>query len=43
MGRGIALQFKKQFPENYKEYVLACKKKEVQLGKMFIYQTKKHD
>ena len=24
MGRGIALQFKNSFPENYKSYVKAC-------------------
>ena len=37
MGRGIALQFKKAFPENYKAYKIACDRKEVQLGKMFVY------
>ncbi|MCK5717020.1 MAG: macro domain-containing protein [Thiomargarita sp.] len=37
MGRGIALQFKKAFPENYKVYAAACKRKEVQPGQMFIY------
>lgn len=26
MGRGIALQFKNAFPENFKAYVDACKK-----------------
>lgn len=25
MGKGIALQFKNQFPKNYKEYKEACK------------------
>ncbi len=37
MGRGIALQFKKAFPENYKAYKAACDKKEVNLGKVFTY------
>lgn len=37
MGRGIALQFKKAFPENFKAYAAACKRKEVQPGRMFIY------
>lgn len=37
MGRGIALQFKKAFPENFKAYTAACKRKEVQPGRMFIY------
>ena len=41
MGRGIALQFKKAFPENFKAYAAACKCKEVQPGRMFVYDT--HD
>jgi len=39
MGRGIALQFKNQFPENFKAYVRACKEEVVQPGRMFIYET----
>lgn len=39
MGRGIALQFKKQFPENFKVYANACKREEVQPGKMLVYST----
>ncbi|WP_446470174.1 type II toxin-antitoxin system antitoxin DNA ADP-ribosyl glycohydrolase DarG [Xenorhabdus stockiae] len=39
MGRGIALQFKNSWPNNFKAYVVACKKKEVQPGKMFIFET----
>ncbi|MEJ5284863.1 MAG: type II toxin-antitoxin system antitoxin DNA ADP-ribosyl glycohydrolase DarG [Brevinematia bacterium] len=34
MGKGIALQFKKTFPENYKKYVAACKNKEIDIGKL---------
>jgi len=37
MGRGIALQFRKAFPENFKAYVLACQAQQVQLGKMFVH------
>lgn len=37
MGRGIALQFKKAYPDNFKEYSKACKLKDVQIGKMFVY------
>ncbi len=40
MGRGIALQFKKAFPENFKVYKQACKKNEVQPGKMFVFETR---
>lgn len=39
MGRGIALQFKNAFPENFKEYAQACKQKEVTPGRMFVYET----
>ncbi len=37
MGRGIALQFRKAFPENFKAYEAGCKFHQVQPGKMFIY------
>jgi len=37
MGRGIALQFKKVFPENFKSYKAACNRKELQPGRMFIH------
>lgn len=36
MGRGIALQFRKAFPTNFKAYEAACKRGDVQLGKMFV-------
>jgi O-acetyl-ADP-ribose deacetylase (regulator of RNase III) len=36
MGKGIALQFKEAFPLNYKVYVAACKRKEVQPGKLLV-------
>jgi len=39
MGKGIALQFKKAFPENFKAYARACKAEEVRPGKMFVYET----
>ena len=39
MGRGIALQFKNMFPENFDAYAGACAREEVQPGKMFIYPT----
>jgi O-acetyl-ADP-ribose deacetylase (regulator of RNase III) len=34
MGKGIALQFKENFPNNYKAYLDACKKKELEPGKL---------
>ena len=39
MGRGIALQFKRMFPENFKAYKRACDQDEVRLGKMFVFKT----
>lgn len=36
MGRGVALQFKNKFPDNFKIYEAACKRKEVVPGKMFV-------
>jgi O-acetyl-ADP-ribose deacetylase (regulator of RNase III) len=40
MGRGIALQFKNEFPENFRAYQAACTREEVQPGKMFVYETR---
>ena len=39
MGRGIALQFKKAFPQNFNAYAAACKNEEVQPGRMFVFET----
>jgi O-acetyl-ADP-ribose deacetylase (regulator of RNase III) len=39
MGRGIALQFKNQFPANFKAYESACRREEVQSGRMFVFET----
>lgn len=37
MGKGVALQFKRAFPDNYKAYVKACKRDEVEVGKVFVF------
>jgi O-acetyl-ADP-ribose deacetylase (regulator of RNase III) len=39
MGRGVALQFKNQFPGNFKAYQAACAHDEIRPGKMFVYET----
>jgi O-acetyl-ADP-ribose deacetylase (regulator of RNase III) len=39
MGRGIALQFKEQFPANFDAYAKACEREEVQPGRMFVFVT----
>jgi O-acetyl-ADP-ribose deacetylase (regulator of RNase III) len=38
MGKGIALQFKQAFPNNYRKYHNACKRGDVQPGKMFVVE-----
>jgi O-acetyl-ADP-ribose deacetylase (regulator of RNase III) len=37
MGRGIALQFRKAFPENFKAYKSVCDKKQLHPGAMLVY------
>ncbi|MDX1990573.1 MAG: macro domain-containing protein [Candidatus Obscuribacter sp.] len=41
MGKGIALQFKQAYPDNFKAYEKACRSGEVCPGKMFIFRTNK--
>lgn len=37
MGKGLALQFKREYPKNFDAYKSACDRKKVKLGKMFVY------
>ena len=39
MGRGLALQIKHAFPENFRVYHAACKRGEVQPGSMLVVET----
>jgi O-acetyl-ADP-ribose deacetylase (regulator of RNase III) len=39
MGRGIALQFRNAYPENFKAYQAAVRRGEVQPGRMFVFPT----
>ena len=39
MGRGIALQFKRNWPANFEFYVTACSRNEVVPGKMCVFET----
>ena len=39
MGRGIAAQFKRAFPANFKAYKKACEQGEVVPGRMFVTET----
>ncbi len=40
MGKGIALQFKDAFPENFKIYAAACKRKEVRIGELLVVKER---
>ena len=39
MGKGIALMFRKRFPENTRAYVEASKAKQVVVGRMLVTET----
>jgi len=41
MGRGVALQFKKAYPANFRAYEAACKVGQVRPGHMFVFETGK--
>ncbi len=38
MGKGIALEFKKRFPDMYSDYADRCSQREVHLGKPYLYK-----
>lgn len=37
MGAGLALQFKRRFPEMFKDYVQRCVRREVKVGEPYLY------
>lgn len=39
MGKGIAAQFKKAWPEMFRDYAAACKRGDVQPGTMHVWST----
>jgi O-acetyl-ADP-ribose deacetylase (regulator of RNase III) len=39
MGKGIALQFKNKWPENFRAYEAACKAKQIRPGRMFVFDN----
>ncbi len=39
MGKGIALEFKKRFPDMYRDYVRRCEAKQVKLGRPYLYKS----
>ncbi len=40
MGKGIALQFKEAFPDNFVVYAAACERREVAIGRMFVFERR---
>ncbi len=38
MGKGVALAFRKAFPDNYRTYARACARREIQPGKMLVWE-----
>jgi len=39
MGKGIALQFKQAFPDNFTKYAKVCKEKQMKPGRMLVFET----
>jgi O-acetyl-ADP-ribose deacetylase (regulator of RNase III) len=39
MGKGIALQFKQAWPDNFEAYAEACRAEQVRPGRMFVFET----
>lgn len=39
MGKGVALEFKRRWPDNFKIYKEKCARNEIQTGKMFVYDN----
>lgn len=39
MGKGVALEFKKRFPDMYDDYVQRCAEGEVRLGRPYLYRS----
>ncbi|MGW5213276.1 type II toxin-antitoxin system antitoxin DNA ADP-ribosyl glycohydrolase DarG [Streptomyces sp. NPDC004051] len=39
MGKGIALQFKRAYPENFKDYKASCDRGEVTVGRMHVHEV----
>lgn len=39
MGRGLALRFRRIYPDNYQAYIDACERNEVRPGRMLVFCT----
>ncbi len=40
MGKGVALEFKRRFPEMFEDYVKRCEAKQVRLGRPYLFKRK---
>lgn len=40
MGKGVAFEFKKRFPDMFEDYARRCERKAVKLGEPYIYEDK---
>ena len=40
MGKGIALQFKRAFPENFREYAAACRRHDLDVGQVLTHEVR---
>ena len=38
MGKGVALEFKKRFPDMFEDYVKRCDAKQVRLGRLYLFK-----
>lgn len=38
MGKGVALEFRKRYPDMFKDYVERCRRHEIQLGRPYLYK-----
>lgn len=41
MGKGVALEFKKQYPEMFYRYKKLCEEKQLDIGKLFLWRKEK--
>jgi len=39
MGKGIALEFKKRFPDMFKDYTKRCERKKIRIGQPYVYKS----
>lgn len=39
MGKGIALEFKSRFPDMFRDYVQRCQRREVRMGRPYVYKS----